>query len=227
MPKVVKGNLSGLILQPNWSLLYKQDGSIQGRCVFKCPASDGIGNIPPIGTPHPKKNDAKSYDAELVVTENEIAVITVDYIGLHTPQPYQIEYIGTVGEEPIETHPKFVSSIGGTAASPKNNAKFDAETGEFIGFPADAPNKLGGVRGYLAPSSVVRVSYYTASALSGLSDLGEKQSPPYLGFISIGGSKNWLKTNWSRRDFGTFLYQITEEYTLSGKDGWNTLIYEN
>ncbi len=226
MPKTVKGDpLNSLILQSGWSLVYKQDGSLQGRCMFKCSASVAPSLIPPVGTPHPKNPLAKSYDAELVVTENDIAVITVDYLGIYISDRYTIEYIATTGEEPIETHEAFVSSIGGTAGAPKNGAKFDEETGEFICFPGDAPHRLGGVRGYLAPASVVRVSFYSHEANTGLSDLGERKSPPFLGFITVGGSRNWLKTNWSRRDYG-LIYQITEEYTLSGKGGWNSLIYD-
>jgi len=226
MPKTVKGDpLNSLVLQPGWSLVYKQDGSLQGRCVFKCSASVAPSLIPAVGTPHPKNALAKAYDAELVVTECDIATITVDYLGIHTGGVYMIEYIASTGEEPIETHPDFVGTIGGTKATPLNNAKFDDETEEFIGFPANAPSHLGGVRGYLSPSSVVRATFYSSSPTTGLSDLGQRQAPPYLGFISIGGGKNWLKTNWSRRAYG-LVYQISEEYTLSGKNGWNSLIYD-
>ena len=219
------GTIPGLVRQPGRTLVLKQDGSATGQVKYRCEAGSAFGLAPSIGSPHPDSAQVLCYNTSITILENEIAEITCDYLGIfRDPTIYQIEFIGNVGEEPIETHKDFVSKIGGTAASPKNAAKFDLETREFIGFPADAPSDLGGVRGYLNPASTVRISWFTKNApTAGLFDLGSIRNPP--GNVpKPPDSRNWLKTNWSRRDFG-LIFQITEEYTASGKKGWNRLIY--
>lgn len=225
MSRIRKGNpLSGLIIQPGRQLTFRQDGSVVGQVKFRTATTGAENRIPATGSPHPDFSRAQCYNAVLLKSDNEIAEITCDYLGItRDPTTPVIEFVGNTGEEPIETHLDFIAKIGGTPDAPLNEAKFDEETGEFIGFPVDAPEDLGGVRGFLAPTSTVRVTFFTANDRWGLYELGEIASPP--GNVpKPPGSRNWLKTNWSRRDFGN-IYQITEEYTASGRRGWNRLIY--
>lgn len=225
MARKSHGELTGLIIQPGRTLVLRQDGSATGQVKYRCDASAALSLAPAIGSPHPDSPVILCHDVSITILENGIAEIVCDYLGIfRDPTDYQIEFIGNVAEEPIETHKNFVSEIGGSAASPKNKAQFDPEIGEFLCFPPDAPNDLGGVRGYLNPTSTVRVSWYTATSPNwGLYELGTISSPPG-GIPTPPGSRNWIKTNWSRRDYG-LIYQITEEYTASGEKGWNPLIY--
>ncbi len=225
MARIRKGNpLTGLVIQPGRQLTFRQDGSVVGQVRYQTSANGARSRVPAIGSSHPDFSQAQCYNSVLAINENELAEITCDYLGItRDPTTPVIEFIGNTGEEPIETHHKFVSHIGGRPGSPLNLAKFDLETGEFIGFPADAPEDLGGVRGFLSPASTVRVTFFTASNSWGLYRLGQITNPP--GSVPRPpGSRNWLKTNWSRRDFGN-IYQITEEYTASGERGWNRIIY--
>lgn len=224
MGMLTKG-YGGLIPQPGRTLVLRGDGSATGTVKY-ISSSPGLGGVPGIGSAHPDHSEVQCYAVSVTFLENGLSEITCEYLGIfRDPTDPVVEFIGNVSEEPIETHPDFVSRLGGTAKAPKNKAQFDEETGEFLGFPADAPNNLGGVRGYLNPACTVRVSWFTKNADSaeGLGSLGSIASPP-AGVPSAPDSKNWLKTNWSRRQFG-LIYQITEEYTASGRKGWNPLIY--
>lgn len=224
MPRKDSGPIPGLVIQPGRTLVLKQDGSASGQVKYRCDGKSVFTLAPKVGSLHPDSSQVQCYNTTIAVLENEIAEITCDYLGIfRDPTVYQIEFVGNVGEEPIETHKDFVSRIGGKSSAPLNRAKFDLETGEFLGFPADAPKDLGGTRGYLNPACTVRVSWFTRNASMGLYSLGEIASPP--GNIpNPPDSRNWLKTNWGRRGFG-LIYQITEEYTASGRRGWNRLVY--
>lgn len=204
--------------------MIKDDGSATGSVKYRCDAAMVVQLLPAIGSRHPDHEAVFCHERTITILENSVAEIACEYLGiLRDPTDYQVEFIGNVSEEPIETHKEFVSKIGGSPSQPKNSAVFDAETGEFLGFPSDAPQNLGGVRGYLNPTSTVRVSWFTKSTATGLYTLGDIAMPPG-GVPNPPESRNWLKTNWSRRAFGP-VYQITEEYTASGKRGWNSLIY--
>lgn len=216
--------LSNLVMQPARTMTIKQDGSISGRVQYRCNAESVYILTPRVGSPHPDNSQLQCYNVTINILENKIAEINCDYLGIFSdPTPYQVEFLVNVSEEPIETHKNFVERIGGKLGSSLNKAKFDSETGEFLSFPADAPEDLGGVRGYLNPASTVRVSWFTRNSSMGLYSLGRIASPPAI-IPSPPDSRNWLKTNWTRRDFG-LIYQITEEYTASSQKGWNRLIY--
>jgi hypothetical protein len=225
MPRRSHGDtLLKLIPQPGRQLVYKQDGSISGQVKYKVDGSRAIALVPRIGAPHPDNPRVQCYNSTVSLLENGIAEIVSDYLGIsRDPTPAQIEFVGNTGEDPVDTHKDFVAKIGGNREEPKNKAQFDVQTGEFVGFPPDAPQNLGGVRGYLSPACTVRVTFFTSASDWGLWSLGEIASPP--GNVPRPpDSRNWLKTNWSRRDFG-LIYQITEEYTASGRRGWNRLLY--
>jgi hypothetical protein len=225
MPRRDQGNpLLQLTPQPGRPLEFREDGTITGQVRYKCDASVALALRPRVGSPHPDFSGARCHKSVVTRMENGIAEIVSDYLGIESdPTPPRIEFVGGTGEEPIDTHEKFVTKLGGKKGAPLNLAQFDPETGEFIGFPPEAPNDLGGVRGYLVPSCTVRVTFFTSNAQWGLYSLGEIARPP--GNIpKPPGSRNWLKVNWARRDFG-LIYQITEEYLASGKRGWNRLIY--
>lgn len=198
-------------------------GLVVGRAVWK-------GQTPKtllVGDEHPLNPIALAYKWGYRYDRGGYILTEADYIGLtNDPTDYYVEYTGTVQEDPIETHDKFVTRIGGTVKNPKNQAIFDAVNGEFIGFPANAPNDLGGVRAYLSPHITARVTYYSTVISNGnINDLGNRTSPP----VTLPKHKDgadWLMVGISFREFATIAIQITEEFMLSGRKGWNPLIYE-
>jgi hypothetical protein len=128
------GTIPGLVRQPGRTLVLKQDDSATGQVKYRCEAGSAFGLAPSIGSPHPDSAQVLCYNTSITILENEIAEITCNYPGIfRDPNIYPIEFIGNVGEEPIETHKDFVSKIGGTAASPKNAASSVWRPGSLLG----------------------------------------------------------------------------------------------
>lgn len=155
------------------------------------------------------------------------------------------EASAVLSEEPIASHPAFtapvglfsssiVSASGGslTEGSSASGGTIFSEEGIFVGFSKNANNNFFGVQSYLAPRVTFRKTY-------------SKDSPPSVSYSqkvsyiynnpdpeapSLTGSKNWLFTNLSWRNSGgagSGLFEITEEYTASGINGWNNVIYKD
>lgn len=153
---------------------------------------------------------------------------------LEMPQPVY-ELSSSLDQEPIQSHPDFVSAIGGTPSSPKNGAVFIApETGlpttdnakgvfrEFAATLAGAPNPKGGIEAYLVPGAEWRVTEFTAGRPTGLRSLGTIDSPDGPN-PSLSGH-NWLMWSQSYIRRGN-IYQVTSTWKLSGRNGWDPDIY--
>jgi hypothetical protein len=218
----IKGSPNGLTRQPDSEISEEIDYTMKGQIVFEGD-KQYQNNAPQIGTPHPDDNRLHCYARRRQFPKLGKIKIICDYIGLmYDPTPPVWEMIGTLSEDPIETHQNFVDKIGGNLGNEKNNAYFDPDTGEFVCFPADAPQDLGGVRGYLVPSVVWRKTWWSSTAPQP-SDLGVIiQRPVQLALPQ--SVKNGLGSNFTYRQVG-FYFQVSEEVMGSGKKGWNTLIY--
>lgn len=178
---------------------------------------------PQLGSTHPDDQRLHCFARRRRFLKLNKVQIICDYIGLiYDPTPPVWEMVGTLSEDPIETHKDFVSKIGGSQGAERNRAVFDEDTGEFICFPADAPNNLGGTRSYLVPSVVWRKTWWSSTAPFP-ADLGVVVPRPSQ--IALPNSvKNGIGSNFTYRQIG-FYYQISEEVMGSGKKGWNSLIY--
>lgn len=178
-------------------------------------------------------------DREMIFDEGNIAHLYLSWEGVTTetlPPPFW-RIIRTPGEEPIDAHPRFASSIGGTHDDPKNNAQFDwdpeTETGTkaFLGFPSGAPNNLAGVTKYLCENIVVTKEYVTLTQPDDSFEIPIIRTP-VLGSNHRGLRRlpqiplgyNWLQTDLVYTARGN-VYEVTEEYTASGANGWNSTIY--
>lgn len=165
-------------------------------------------------------------------------VIAGEYAGIpggFTTPIYEL-VIG-VGEEPIETHPEFVTDLAGAPSAPLNGAIFvDYETGKKSTDDAKGVfdkfrpvldgnrNLLAGVTAYLDAGQVSwRETYMSTARPSDVSAVGSIQSPagPVPG---IGSGRNWLYTGLTYQQRG-IIFSVVREWRASGRNGWNTLIY--
>lgn len=218
---LVKRGSPHLQLQPGWSITEEYDGLLTSQLLYEGDRSFAS-HVPPINYPHP-------YDWRLFVHKRTINYIStqkiraiVDYIGItQDPTPGTVEFPGGTGQDPIETHNDF-EGLAGTPSHPKNGAKFDPETGEFLGF-FDPANSLVGTRSYIVPSILVNHSYHTFS-LPYASDIGRISSYLPPGIIVPPGVQNFLLVGMPYRQIGP-LFHVTRQYLGSGRRGWNRDIY--
>lgn len=233
------------------------------NCSFLVKDSDSPTTL--TGTNIPKMGDeviagSKLYVSKISKRYRWDGLLLIDYEAIGIDPAYNgttdisFEGASTASAEPIESHPRFTSSIGGTKKQPQNGAVFD-EKGKFVGFSTGTENtgsttrpgqSLAGVRSYLSPKDTGR-GYFHFSMMNGRSNafLGLKAK---IGQQSIGGKFNgvqlvpywsgevagtWLLTSVAveglahKRDGGPMIVKLSYECQLSGEGGWNNLIYEN
>lgn len=225
MPRIIRrgqSNASGLTIQPGSKITYKQDGSLEAMLIQEGDQTAAAG-APGINSAHPREPRALAYNVDHEYLKNGKLRVTAAYIGVSSdPTPWFLEGQGSLDKESILTHPDFVGKIGGTKDAPLNKAKYDEETGEFIGFPADAENNLAGVDSWFVPSVIYRFTQWTYRQPN-FRDLGKIDSPP----VSVqrpASVKDYLNGSGTYRQVGN-LYQVTIELWGSGPKGWNKTIY--
>lgn len=229
----VKGNqLTGLIRQTGDTAQQAEDGTWSAKVIYRCPWSL-------VMTLAPRRNVTRHPDFPVLICNGcsitrlkpgTVAEITASFRGVFgnegdpgpnpNPLPDSTEEIITgTGEAPIETHPNFVSTLGGTADAPLNDAVFD-DDGKFVGFAATSI--YAGYETYLVPSTTYRRSTPSRTRPSSVGPVGRLDTQPPISHDVPGG--NWLFTCRSfRRDGG--VYDVTEEWLLSGPGGWDSDIY--
>lgn len=208
--------------QPGSVLIHEQDGLMRGQRIL-------IGDItlasqvPARWSPHPLDPLALCFQRKFEYIKLGRIKATLDYIGIdNDPTEFIYEMNGALNKDPIETHKDFVSRIGGTVASPKNKAQFDPDTGEFLCFPPDAPQDLGGTSDYFIPTVNVRRTWWTYTVPT-MDQQGKIVAKP-SDIILSATTKNLLGGPECYRQVGK-LYQMSQELIGSGPRGWNTIIY--
>jgi len=126
-------------------------------------------------------------------------------------------------QEPIDTHPDF-ENFAGNAGLPINGAVFD-EDGIFKAFKPDDPNVWGGVSKYLENAAVLTKASVVLTEPNTSEIVPRIEAPPSPGItLPVITGRNWLKTDFTVRRVGS-VYEVFEEWTMSGQQGWNADIY--
>ena len=233
------GQQTGLILQEGTSVLTDNKGLSTGRAAWKIPA-DALdaaaitaSRIFPIATYAGYLNFEKS----TVTFDGTFAVITTEFAGTtYSAEPtgdegVSYELIIGTAEEPIETHPDFISKIGGQPSSPKNGAIFlDPETGLITEDDAkgvfhafNASSAKAGMISYLAGRNITfRKNWTQDSKPSSLGGVGGRDTPSAA--PSVSGGYDWLYIGMSYVKRGDH-YSVSREWKLSGPGGWDSDVY--
>jgi hypothetical protein len=221
--------------QPESELVYHPDGLIDGQIAYEFDHAGQRASVNALlGSQHP--DDSAVYLYALRITKGRLGKsrAVFDCIGLsRSPTTPAVSMDPSVTTEPIETHPDFLS-FAGTAGAPVNGARFDDETGEFLGFfgpaglsgeEATRAAELMGVSSYYTGSPVLRASYYSFTPPTFGASF--RIARPHVPTPSIGGVQNWLRMapKWDTVS-GTPIYRVSEEWMGSSRDrGWSTLVY--
>lgn len=188
-----------------------------------------LSSAPNILDPHPTYTSLRLSEKSIVREEGDIGLSSLKYEGLDPAKEDQLpdpvyELIKGNSSEPIDTHPDFVSTLGGTASAKivANKPVFNSD-GTFKNFEPDAANSLGGVQAYLASSMTFKKTYVDYSPPSSISAIPSVQDPEGP-FPALSPPMNWMLMNvsWTRKGG---LYEIQKDWLASGKRGWNALIY--
>lgn len=152
------------------------------------------------------------------------------------PDPYY-ELQAGLDQEPIQCHPKFISHIAGTPASPLNGAVFiapatglptsDNDAGVFREFAATIGGELnpkGGIESYFVPGAEWRVIEFSTTRPPEFRNLGTIDGP--TGPNPTLSGRNWLLFSHTYLKRGG-VYQSTTTWKLSGKNGWDSDIYSD
>jgi hypothetical protein len=200
----------------------------------------------PIGSPHPYKWHLYMESQQLSYLSTGARLIC-SYAGVSWEWLDKPTYELSIGmqESPIETHPNF-DDFAGKPSDPLNGALFiNPATGQktssntlgvfdsFLPFLPDGDlNSKAGIEAYLDPTVTYRESY-VSTALPSANGFGQIQNDvPGPGFRGSLGKRNWLYTGFTYRRRGNpqgvgnqLIYEVSKEWRLSGRAGWDDDIY--
>jgi hypothetical protein len=221
--KIHGNQILGLVRQTGDTLDQSEDGTWEGSVRYVCRWVNVLSLAPVRNTArHPDFPNLICKSCKVTrLKPGLVCQLDATYRGLVGPEDLASsteEIITSTSEAPIETHPHFTSVIGGTAAAPLNGAVFDKD-GKFTGWKSDSP--YAGKESYLIPSTIYRKTSPTRTRPLDIGPVGTVRAP------GIGGGSldsNWMFTvrSW-RRDGG--VYDVSEEYMLSGPGGWDPVLY--
>lgn len=148
------------------------------------------------------------------------------FVGSGEVQNISVDF--TTSQEPIESHPDFVTDIGGKPTARLHGANFDATTGEFMGFPIvdpDEPNQLpsrfAGVRTYLMPqetftSNTVETDYPDVAFIATIGRVFD----PGINLPVLPGDRSFLNTGVRVQNIANVYYRTQQTGMLSGPRNW-------
>lgn len=224
--EIVKGNqILGLVRKSGDTLTQQSDGTWLSECYYTCRWADVVRLSPLRNVAHhpdfPQLICNSCYTKRLI--PGTFAEMRVTYRGFFG-DPYRLgqdtskdELSSGLSEEPIETHPDFITVLAGTLGHELNDAEFNAD-GSFKQFKLTS--KYAGVKSYKVPTVVYRSVRPTNFAPADVGNVGVISSAP----VAAPSGRNWLYAGktWSR-DGG--VYTVNEEWILSGPRGWDSDIY--
>lgn len=194
------------------------------------------------------RNAPVPWDIPCIGTSADInppmCAVTYDYEGISDENPpieneeVTFEIDASMSEDPIETHPAFLTRLKDKYGWDENERRFSefiqsAETSTFAGHalsgkPVERKNPLFGVDSWLSVGAVYRRSYASTTIPPGIfRGIGTiVPRPPDIGQFNLPdtGSRDWLKMAPKVTKTGNAV-RITEEWMLSGFDGWREPIY--
>ncbi len=153
------------------------------------------------------------------------------FAGPFTSQNISVDF--TTSQEPIESHPDFVTLIGGTPTTPLHGAFYDSTTGEFLGFPVvdpdeplALPSRFAGLRSYLMPqetftSSSVEFDYPSDTEVENVGQVFD----PGIPLPTLPGDRSWLNTGIRVQNIANVYYRTQRTGMLSGPRNWIPEVY--
>lgn len=156
-----KGSVTGLELQPGWSIENDGHGLLTSRLTFRCEKS-AVGSRPGKLAAHPEDNRLQCHRSSYTM-DGAWATVTSEYVGLeagtYTEIQWSADFAGST--QPIQAHPNFITPKFQTTTALKSLG-WDSDAQLFPETDATAEvNGLVGLRSYIAPEMGVSGVFYT------------------------------------------------------------------
>ena len=110
----------GVARQPGAKLTFRDDGTIDGTIEYRC---DKLNQslLPEIGDDHPEDRRCELYARDITYSSTGLVIMNASYFGIESELTDPVLNLSTnANQNPIEIHPDFVSSLGGTSDDPIN-----------------------------------------------------------------------------------------------------------
>jgi hypothetical protein len=143
-----------------------------------------------------------------------------------------IEFVGSLRTVPLQAHPRYADltaeeqkEVKDFVQNPIDGSKALPDWSGFAGVTemAELATKmLAGQESYYEPTVILRKTYFSSSIPSG-SKLG-KIKDPNIFYAAKPTDADWLLVSLSARG-QSGAYTVTEEYELSGENGWDADLY--
>jgi hypothetical protein len=158
MAKLIKkGSVSGLELQPDYTIEQDGFGLLTSRLTFRCDAASAASLAPKSGDAHKTDGRMKCHKSTYTINRSGLATIVSDYVGIETGDRTRIQIKGDIvtSTQPIQVHKDFTKVL--KALGWNSQAQTYPDTS-----PVAVTNAMVGIRSFLSADSQVSANYYTS-----------------------------------------------------------------
>lgn len=158
MAKLIKkGSVSGLELQPDYTIEQDGFGLLTSRLTFRCDAAQAASLAPKSGDAHNTDGRMKCHKSTYTINRSGLATIVSDYVGIETGDRTRIQIKGDIvtSTQPIQVHKDFTKVL--KALGWNSQAQTYPDTSA-----AAVTNAMVGIRSFLSADSQVSANYYTS-----------------------------------------------------------------
>jgi hypothetical protein len=158
MAKLIKkGSVSGLELQPDYTIEQDGFGLLTSRLTFRCDAGSAASLAPKSGDAHKTDGRMKCHKSTYTINRSGLATIVSDYVGIETGDRTRIQIKGDIvtSTQPIQVHKDFTKVL--KALGWNSQAQTYPDTS-----PVAVTNAMVGIRSFLSADSQVSANYYTS-----------------------------------------------------------------
>jgi len=169
-------------------------------------------------------------------------LLTLHYEGRDTDHTQRFVYEECIvdvqtSHEPIESHPDFVTDIGGSLGTPIHGAVFETSgptVGKFLFFPIidpddpmTLPSKFAGVTSYLMPHLVITQNDMEDAWPDNdeIALVGKIVELPFVDPPTLPAPRNWLYSGLRIRNIANVAFEVQRVYMESGPRGWIDSVY--
>jgi hypothetical protein len=178
MAKLIKkGSVSGLELQPDWTIEQDGFGLLTSRLTFRCDADKAANLAPKSGEAHKEDGRLKCHKSTWTINKSGLATVFSDYVGIETGDRTRIQIKGDIvtSTQPIQVHKDFLKVLKDLSADSSITATYytslKSEVNDGVNMVGKTFLKMAGMEDVVLPSGNQGISAFhdRFAMLTGLS----------------------------------------------------------